>query len=83
MRFHVLQDEPRIEPSVLPRLLFSSQPVTVEDAYGQGLPEAFTDRVKALLGDNLAIFDVIEGQRLMQVSCMHRQSGPLMLTTGM
>jgi hypothetical protein len=51
----------------LPGLLFPSEPPQVEDAYGNGLPEAFVEQVKGLLSQDYIIFDVVEAQRLLQV----------------
>jgi hypothetical protein len=50
----------------LPVLLFTYDPLTMDDVYGSGLDETTTAQVKALLNDP-AIFDVLEGQRLLQV----------------
>lgn len=59
------------EPTGPPALLFPSEALTVEDAYGHGLAPEVLERVQALLrpekdGEPPLVMPVVEGQRIMQ-----------------
>jgi hypothetical protein len=49
-----------------PALLFTSDPIAEQEAYGADLPQTITTQITFLLRDP-AIFEVLEGQRWIQV----------------
>ena len=55
----------------VPLLLFTDDPLSMQDAYGADLGEATTNQIKLVLTEP-TIFDVIEGQRVLQVGHLSR-----------